>query len=102
MAQTITVAHHPELTPVNAMEIFQKYFGSKYRVRKIRRTIARDFIICKSAMVGARIKLKQKGNTTSFILDSDASNAILAVCFWVFLGILPALINAFILSLFSG
>ena len=92
MAQTVTVAHHPELTPVNAMEIFQKHFSGKYKVRKIKRTIARDFIICKSSLVGVRVKLRQKDNKTSFIFDGDAPNALAAVCFWIFLGILPAVI----------
>ena len=92
MSQTVKVAHHPELTPSNAMEIFQKHFSGKYKVRKIRRTIARDFIICKSSFIGVRVKLQQKKGNTSFLFDGDAPNALAAVCFWLCLGILPAII----------
>lgn len=92
MAQKVTVAHHPELTPQTAMEIFQKHFGNRYRVRKIHRTIARDFIICKSSLTGIRVKLEQREGSTSFIFDGEAPNALLAILFWLCLGIAIAII----------
>jgi hypothetical protein len=92
MAKTIPVAYHPELSWEKAMEIFQKHFSGIYKVRKIRRTIQRHFIICKSTFVGVRVKLNQAGNKTLFIIDGDAPNALAALCFWLFLGILPAVI----------
>lgn len=92
MAQTFTVSHHPELTPQTAMEIFQKHFSGKYKVRKIKRTIARDFIICKSPLIGIRVKLNQREGSTSFLFDGDAPNALLAVLFWLCLGIVIAII----------
>jgi hypothetical protein len=92
MAQTIPVAYHPELTWEKAMEIFQKHFSGKYRIRKIRRTIQKEFILCKSTFVGVRVRLKQVGNKTSFIILGDAPNALAALCFWLFLGIIPAII----------
>ena len=88
MAQTVTVAHHPELTWQNAMEIFHKHFGTKYKVRKIKRTVARHFIICRSPLIGIRVKLDQNEGKTSFVFDGDAPNALLAVLFWMGLGIL--------------
>ena len=88
MAQTVMVAHHPELTWKDAMGIFQTHFSGKYKVRKIKRTIARHFIICKSPLIGIRVKLEQKKDRTSFILDGDASNFLLGVLFWVCLGLL--------------
>ncbi len=86
------MAHHPELTPQGAMEVFQKYFAGKYQVRKIRRTIDRDFIVCKSTLVGVRVKLRQKERETAVLFDGDAPSAIMAILFWMVLAILPAII----------
>ena len=92
MAQTVMVAHHPELTWQDAMRIFQQHFNGKYKVRKIKRTIARHFIICKSPLIGIRVKLEQTKDRTSFVFDGDAPNALLAVLFWMGLGILISVI----------
>lgn len=92
MAQTVTVAHHPELTPQAAMDIFDKHFAGKYRVRKIRRLITRDFIVHKNPLVGVLVGLKQKEGSTSFVFHADAPSAILALLFWIVLGILPAVL----------
>ncbi|HEY32974.1 MAG TPA: hypothetical protein G4O10_07705 [Dehalococcoidia bacterium] len=92
MAQTVTVAHHPELTWQDAMEIFQRHFSGKYKVRKIKRTIARHFIICRSPLIGTRVKLEQSEGKTSFVFDGDAPNALLALLFWMGLGILISVI----------
>jgi hypothetical protein len=92
MAQTVMVTYHPELTPADAMDIFRKHFSGKYKVRKIRRTTARDFIICKSTLVGVRVKLEQKEGKTSFIFDGDAPNTLAAVFFWMLLFVIPAIV----------
>ena len=92
MAQTVTVAYHPELTWQDAMVIFQRHFSGKYKVRKIRRTIQRHFFICKSPLTGIRVKLEQKKDSTSFVIDGDAPNAFLALLFWLCLGILFSII----------
>jgi hypothetical protein len=92
MAYKVTVAYHPELTPADAIDIFRKHFSGEYNVHKMRRTMARDFIICKSTLVGVRVKLEQEEGKTSFIFDGDAPNALAALFFWMFLFIIPAMV----------
>ena len=74
------------------LEIFQQHFSDKYKVRKIKRTVARHFIICRSPLIGIRVKLDQNEGKTSFVFDGDAPNALLAVLFWMGLGILISVI----------
>jgi hypothetical protein len=68
----VTVAHRPELTKEQTMEIFAKEFGDRYRVAPFR-GLFRDFVIEKNAFVGVAVKLEQSTTETKLIYNAFTS-----------------------------
>jgi len=79
---TVTVAHHPELTPERAMEVFQRHLAGKYDVYKMRAFGTRDFFVKESASMGVSVKLKQEANATTFVFTWGVPSPILRLL-WV-------------------
>lgn len=69
----VTVAHHPELTAEDAMELFRTHFAGKYEVYEARPTTpgitpaGRDFIVKKSGWTAVGVALRHEPNATVFL-----------------------------------
>ncbi len=67
------IAHRPDLTKEQAMDIFRRHFAGKYEVVAYRRpayalTLARwDFWVKKSGLIGLRVRLQQSASETKFV-----------------------------------
>jgi hypothetical protein len=61
------IAHHPDMTWEQAMEVFQKEFGDRYKVYSLKRTPMRDFAVQKNGFVGVSMRLVQTKGETKFI-----------------------------------
>ena len=68
----VTIAHQPELTKEQAMEIFATEFGDRYRVAPFR-GLFRDFVIEKNAFTGVAVKLEQSSTETKLIYNAFTS-----------------------------
>ncbi|MEX0781875.1 MAG: hypothetical protein WD557_04435 [Dehalococcoidia bacterium] len=68
----VTVAHRPELTKEQTMEIFAKEFAGQYRVAPFR-GLFRDFVIEKNAFTGVAVKLEQSSTQTKLIYNAFTS-----------------------------
>lgn len=71
---TVTIAHHPELTPSGVMEIFRSHFADKYEIseapwysRWLIEGASRDFFVKKNSWVGVGVLLNQQDDGTSFV-----------------------------------
>ncbi len=85
------IAHKPNLTKEQAIEIFRKRFEGKYRIEDIKGIrILRDFMVVKNPFVGVAIKLEQGANETKFIYGGLCPrlwarlllNGLIAFLFW--------------------
>jgi len=92
----VDVAHHPELSPKTAMEVFQKHLAGKYRIRKVKRVVTRDFVVERHPLVGVFVGLRQKKDGTSFVFHGGSPSATVELLFWLMLGLVPALFVYFI------
>jgi hypothetical protein len=69
----VTVAHHPELTPEGATEVFRTHFAGKYEVCKAGPTTwlvtarPRHFVVKKSVWTRVGVKLQQGKENTTFV-----------------------------------
>ena len=72
----VTIAHHPELTPDSAMELFRNHFGEKYEVYKVRKVL-RHFCVKKSGAVGVGVRLQQGGDETALIYSAHVPSFLL-------------------------
>ena len=70
----ITIAHKPDLTVEQVVEIFRKRFEPKYRVEVLKGFFGRgvlirgrDFIVVKNPWVGVGVKLQQSDSKTKFV-----------------------------------
>jgi hypothetical protein len=68
----VTIAHQPELTKEQTMEIFATAFGDRYRVAPFR-GLFRDFVIEKNAFTGVAVKLEQSSTETKLIYNAFTS-----------------------------
>ncbi len=82
----VAIAHKPDLTKEQALEIFSKHFSANYRVVSYRRPL-RDFVIEKNPFVGVAVKLEQQSGRTSFVYNAMAPR-------WWAAALLGALISA--------
>ncbi len=76
------IAHKPDLTKEQAMEIFRRHFEGRYEViPRVRPRLAiaaawRDFVIIKSAFSGVSVKLEQGNDETKFVYNGYAPNQL--------------------------
>lgn len=77
MAKVI-VGHHPDLTPQDAMEVFERHFAGKYEVYMNKSLFLpnRDFVVRKSAWTAAVFSLKQTGDETAFTFIVTAPSVV--------------------------
>ena len=63
------IAHHPEMTWEQAMEVFKKEFGDRYKVYSIKGTLVRPrhFAMRKSGLRGVSLRLVQTKDETKLI-----------------------------------
>jgi hypothetical protein len=73
----VKIAHHPEMTWEQAMDTFEKEFGSRYKVYSLKRTPRRDFVVQKNGFVGVSMRLEQTKDETKFVY-SGFSPSVLA------------------------
>ena len=74
----VQIAHRPELTVKEAMEVFTGHFGGKYRIQW---GGGREFVMKKTAWTGVRVVLDQRRDTTGFVVDGVVPSAFLTVMF---------------------
>ena len=90
---TARVAHHPELTPERAMQVFRGHFSPKYQVYEARfplDLLRIDFVVKKYAWTGTGVKLEQDSGSTTFVFTALMPNFILQLLIggligWIFL-----------------
>ena len=92
----LNIAHHPELTPKTAMEVFERHFAGKYRTRQLKRVVTRDFVVERHPLVGVFVGLRPKENSTSFVFHGGSPSATVELLFWLMLWLVPALFVYFI------
>ncbi len=80
-----------DLTPEQALEIFERAFGNHYEVYKTA-LIGADFIIKKSGFTGVSVKIKHKSDRTIIVYNALAPSAMVRI---LFMGVLPMLILYF-------
>jgi hypothetical protein len=84
----VKIAHHPEMTWEQAMEVFQKEFGGRYKVYSLKRTPMRDFTVEKNGFVGVSMRLMQTKNETKFVYSGWAPSVMARMLFGPALGFL--------------
>jgi hypothetical protein len=85
----VTIAHQPELTKEQTMEIFATAFGDRYRVAPFR-GLFRDFVIEKNAFTGVAVKLEQSSTETKLIYNAFTSRWWARLLLGVIIGPIPA------------
>lgn len=89
MAKVI-IGHHPELTPQDAMKVFERHFAGKYEVymNKSRFLLpGKHFVVKKSAWTAAAFSLKQTKDETVFTFIVTAPSVVRRLIGVAFLGI---------------
>jgi hypothetical protein len=84
------VAHHPEMTWEQVMELFKREFGGRYKVYSLKRTPMRDFVVQKNGFVGVSMRLEQTKNETKLIYSGFSPSLLarlvvgplIAIFFW--------------------
>jgi hypothetical protein len=72
----VTIAHHPQMTWEQAMEVFQKEFGNRYKVYSLKPWPMRDFAVRKNGFVGVTMRLVQTKGETKFVYSGWAPNVM--------------------------
>jgi len=64
------IAHHPEMTREQTMEVFKKEFGDRYKVYSLKGTLVRPrhFAMRKSGLRGVSLRLVQTKDETKLYL----------------------------------
>ncbi len=83
----IKIAHHPDLMPERAMQVFDGHFSRKYEVYKTAFP-GRDFVVKKSGWTGVGVKLEQDKDGTSFVFSPLMPNVIFNMLFGNLIAIL--------------
>ena len=81
----VQIAHRPELTVKEAMEVFTRHFGSKYRMDW---GGGREFVMRKTAWTGVRVALEQRRDTTRFVVGGVMPSVFLSLVFGGLIGLL--------------
>ena len=84
------IAHHPEMTWEQAMEVFKKEFGDRYKVYSAKRTPMRDFVVQKNGFVGVSMRLVQTKDETKLVYSGFSPSLLarmvvgplIAIFFW--------------------
>jgi hypothetical protein len=75
----VKIAHHPEMTWEQAMEILNKEFGDRYKIYALKRTrpaLLRDFVVQKNGFVGVSLRLEQTKDETKFVYSGFAPSVL--------------------------
>ena len=72
----VKIAHHPEMTWEQAMDIFKKEFGGRYKVYSLKRAPRRDFVVQKNGFVGVSMRLEQTKDETKFVYSGFAPSVM--------------------------
>jgi len=86
----VKIAHHPEMTWEQTMEVFQKEFGDRYKVHSLKRTPMRDFVVQKNGLVGVSMRLVQTKDETKLVYSGFSPSVmarllvgpLIAIFFW--------------------
>jgi len=84
------IAHKPDLTKEQTMDVFRRYFSGRYEVEPFSGPL-RDFIVIKNALVGVGLKLEQDEHATKLIYTGNAPRPWAAALIGASLGILTLL-----------
>jgi hypothetical protein len=84
------IAHHPEMTWEQTMEVFKKEFGDRYKVHSLKRTPMRDFVVQKNGLVGVSMRLVQTKDETKLVYSGFSPSLLarllvgplIAIFFW--------------------
>ena len=64
---SVTIGHHPALTPGDVIDIFEEQFGDKYEIVPTPRHRLMDFIVKRSDWSGIAVRLKQHRKKTRIV-----------------------------------
>jgi hypothetical protein len=68
------IAHKPDLTKEQALELFRKHFEGRCKVEEWKGPLAvrRDFMVVRNAFIGVTVKLEQTATDTKFVYTGIA------------------------------
>ena len=71
----VTVAHHPELTEADAFGVFERHFARRYEMFPT--GVNGGFAVLRNDVTVVKVRLKQKRNSTTFVLTGLTTYALL-------------------------